>query len=84
MGPNGPLGQLTQALGLGTLPFTFPGLVIGSLVYSLPFAVQPCSAHLRPSARARWKPPPRWAPARWTGFYRGSAPGAPASSPRPF
>ena len=41
MGPNGPLGQLTQALGLGTLPFTFPGLVIGSLVYSLPFAVQP-------------------------------------------
>ena len=32
---------ITQALGLGTLPFTFPGLVIGSLVYSLPFAVQP-------------------------------------------
>ena len=28
MGPNGPLGQLTQTLGLGTLPFTFPGLVI--------------------------------------------------------
>ena len=41
MGPNGPVGQLTQALGLGTLPFTFPGLVIGSLVYSLPFTVQP-------------------------------------------
>ena len=41
MGPNGPVGQLTQALGLGTLPFTFAGLVIGSLVYSLPFTVQP-------------------------------------------
>lgn len=41
MGPQGPLGQLTQALGLGRLPFTFAGLVIGSLVYSLPFAVQP-------------------------------------------
>ncbi len=41
MGPNGPVGQLTQALGLRTLPFTFPGLVIGSLVYSLPFTVQP-------------------------------------------
>lgn len=41
MGPNGPVGHLTQALGLGHLPFTFPGLVIGSLVYSLPFAVQP-------------------------------------------
>lgn len=41
LGPNGPGGQLTQWLGLGTLPFTFSGLVIGSVVYSLPFAVQP-------------------------------------------
>ncbi len=41
MGPNGPVGQLTQALGLGTLPFTFWGLVVASVVYSLPFMVQP-------------------------------------------
>ena len=41
LGPNGPGGQLTQWLGLGTLPFTFMGLVIGSMVCSLPFAVQP-------------------------------------------
>lgn len=41
MGPNGPLGQLTQAAGIGLLPFTFPGLVIASVIYSLPFAVQP-------------------------------------------
>lgn len=41
MGPNGPVGQFTQWLGLGRLPFTFPGLVIGSLIYSMPFAVQP-------------------------------------------
>ncbi len=41
MGPHGPLGQLTQALGLGTLPFTFCGLVMGSVFYSLPFMVQP-------------------------------------------
>lgn len=41
MGPNGPLGKLTEALGIGLLTFTFPGLVLGSLVYSLPFAVQP-------------------------------------------
>ena len=41
MGPNGPLGKLTEALGLGTLPFTFPGLVIASVFYSLPFVVQP-------------------------------------------
>ncbi|HWJ05270.1 MAG TPA: molybdate ABC transporter permease subunit [Steroidobacteraceae bacterium] len=41
MGPHGPLGQLTQALGWGLLSFTFTGLLIGSIVYSLPFAVQP-------------------------------------------
>lgn len=41
MGPNGPIGQLTTALGLGTLPFTFWGLVIASVIYSLPFVVQP-------------------------------------------
>jgi len=41
MGPHGPVGKLTEALGLGLLPFTFPGLVIGSLFYSLPFVVQP-------------------------------------------
>jgi molybdate transport system permease protein len=41
LGPQGWLGQFTQWLGLGTLSFTFTGLVLGSLVYSLPFAVQP-------------------------------------------
>ena len=41
LGPAGPIGELTQALGLGTLPFTFTGLVIGSVIYSLPFVVQP-------------------------------------------
>lgn len=41
MGPNGAIGQFTQALGLGTLPFTFWGLVVASMVYSLPFVVQP-------------------------------------------
>lgn len=41
MGPNGPVGGLTQALGLGTLPFTFAGLVVASVCYSLPFVVQP-------------------------------------------
>jgi molybdate transport system permease protein len=41
MGPQGPVGQLTHALGLGLLPFTFWGLVIASVFYSLPFMVQP-------------------------------------------
>jgi molybdate transport system permease protein len=41
MGPQGPVGQLTQALGLGRLPFTFAGLVVASVLYSMPFVVQP-------------------------------------------
>ncbi|KFI05387.1 molybdate ABC transporter permease subunit [Massilia sp. BSC265] len=41
MGPNGPVGRATEALGLGTLAFTFPGLVIGSVFYSMPFVIQP-------------------------------------------
>ena len=41
MGPHGPLGQVTQALGWGVLSFTFTGLLIGSVIFSLPFAVQP-------------------------------------------
>jgi len=41
MGPRGPIGQVTQALGLGTLPFSFTGLVVASVLYSLPFVVQP-------------------------------------------
>ncbi len=41
LGPNGFVGQLTQSLGMGTLTFSFTGLVIGSVVYSMPFVVQP-------------------------------------------
>jgi len=41
LGPSGPVGQFTASLGLGTLPFTFTGLVVASVIYSLPFVVQP-------------------------------------------
>jgi len=41
LGPQGPVGKLTQSLGLGLLPFTFPGLVLASVLYSMPFVVQP-------------------------------------------
>jgi molybdate transport system permease protein len=41
LGPNGAIGQLTQSAGLGTLTFSFSGLVIGSVLYSMPFVVQP-------------------------------------------
>jgi molybdate transport system permease protein len=41
MGPEGLVGRMTHASGLGYLPFTFGGLVVGSVIYSLPFVVQP-------------------------------------------
>ena len=42
--PDGPVGQLTTALGLGTLAFTFKGLLLASVLYSLPFVVHPLQA----------------------------------------
>jgi molybdate transport system permease protein len=44
MGPSGVIGQVTNWLGLGNLPFTFYGLVVGSVLYSMPFVVQPLQA----------------------------------------
>jgi molybdate transport system permease protein len=41
MGPHGPVGAFTEWLGLGRLPFTFAGLVVASVFYSMPFVVQP-------------------------------------------
>ena len=52
MGPNGPVGRLTQSLGWGLLPFTFTGLVIGSIFYSLPFVVQPLANAFKALGRA--------------------------------
>ena len=47
LGPNGWLGQLTQSAGLGLLPFTFWGLVLASMCYSLPFVVQPLQSAMQ-------------------------------------
>ncbi|MEL6300503.1 MAG: molybdate ABC transporter permease subunit [Pseudomonadota bacterium] len=44
MGPSGPLGALTSSTGLAPLAFSFPGLVFGSVIYSLPFVIQPLQA----------------------------------------
>ena len=41
LGPHGPVGGLVEAAGLEPLVFTFSGLVIGSVIYSMPFVVQP-------------------------------------------
>ena len=41
MAPTGPIGAMTGAMGLGSLAFTFSGLVVASVFYSMPFVVQP-------------------------------------------
>jgi molybdate transport system permease protein len=47
LGPEGPLGASWEALGGGRLVFSFTGLVIGSVVYSMPFVVQPIANAFR-------------------------------------
>lgn len=51
LGPNGPIGRAMQALGGQHLAFTFSGILIGSLLYSLPFAVQPLQDGFRALGR---------------------------------
>lgn len=46
IGPRGPLGHLYESLTARRLPFSFEGLLVGSVLYSLPFAVQPFTAGL--------------------------------------
>lgn len=47
LGPNSPIGQALDAIGIGPLPFTFSGLVVASVLYSLPFVVQPLQAAMQ-------------------------------------
>src|SRR5262245_21905143 len=47
MGPRSPIGRFYESLRGHGLPFTFEGLVIGSVLYSLPFAVQPVASAFR-------------------------------------
>ncbi|MBK8804302.1 MAG: molybdate ABC transporter permease subunit [Fibrobacteres bacterium] len=51
MGPEGPIGSITQALGVAGLPFTFGGLVVASVFYSLPFMVQPLQSAFESAGR---------------------------------
>jgi molybdate transport system permease protein len=55
LGPNGPLAPLLAYFGLRTLAFSFPGLVIGSVIYSLPFMVQPVRNAFRAIGTAPWE-----------------------------
>lgn len=55
LGPKGPVGQAMQSVGLDTLPFTFEGLVIASVLYSLPFMVQPLQGAFESVGRGLWE-----------------------------
>ncbi|WP_460822866.1 molybdate ABC transporter permease subunit [Lysobacter olei] len=52
LAPQSPIGQMTNALGLGTLAFTFEGLLLASVLYSLPFVVHPLQAGFAAVPRA--------------------------------
>jgi len=80
LGPQGPVGGLLQALGGSSLAFTFAGLVVGSVIYSLPFVVQPLqdafaaagTAPIEAAATLRASPLDRFVsvavPLAWPGF----------------
>ena len=55
LGPSGPLAPVLRLFGLRTLAFSFTGLVIGSVVYSLPFMVQPVRNAFRELGPGPWE-----------------------------
>ncbi len=74
MGPDGPLGRLTQALGLGLLPFTFAGLVVASCLYSMPFVVQPLQQAFAAIGRAPMEAAATLRASPWDAFFTVALP----------
>ena len=70
LGPHSPLGRWWQSLTGHTLAFTFTGLVIGSILYSLPFAVQPFAAAFRAVDRCQMAASAVLGASRWRTFRR--------------
>lgn len=74
MGPQGPLGQATTALGIGLLPFTFAGLVVGSVIYSLPFVVQPLHNAFEAIGRGPLEAAATLRASPWQSFWQVAVP----------
>lgn len=74
LGPDGAVGQLTQALNLGTLPFTFAGLVVASVMYSLPFVVQPIENAFRAVGRTPLETAATLGAGPWDRFFTVALP----------
>ena len=69
MGPQGPVGQLTQSLGLGLLPFTFAGLVVASILFSMPFVVQPLQQAFSAMGRQPMEAAATLRASPWNAFF---------------
>lgn len=74
LGPDGSLGQLTLAAGIGTLPFTFAGLVVASVLYSLPFVVQPIENAFRALGPAPLEMAATLGASPWDRFFTVAVP----------
>ena len=74
LGPQGPLGRLTQALGLGLLPFTFSGLVLASVIYSMPFVVQPLQQAFEAMGRQPMEAAATLRASPWDAFFSVALP----------
>lgn len=74
MGPDGPVGRLTQALGLGLLPFSFAGLVVASCLYSMPFVVQPLQQAFAAIGRAPMEAAATLRASPWDAFFTVALP----------
>lgn len=74
MGPRGVVGELTSALHLGRLPFTFAGLVVGSVLFSMPFAVQPIQNAFDAIGKRPWEVAATLRANAWDRFFSVALP----------
>ncbi|HJV40579.1 molybdate ABC transporter permease subunit [Caulobacter sp.] len=74
MGPKSPLLALLHPFGIRTLAFTFEGLVVGSVIYSLPFAVQPLRNAFLAVGDEPLEAAATLGASRWQGFWRVALP----------
>ncbi len=76
LGPNGPIGSLLAAMGVGSLNFTFSGLVIGSVIYSMPFVVQPLQHAFSQTDRRQMDAAATLGASSWDRFFSIAVPQA--------
>jgi len=74
LGPHGAVGKMTQALGIGLLPFTFSGLVLASVLYSMPFVVQPLQNAFEAIGERPLEVAATLRASRWDSFWHVAVP----------